>query len=420
MASEPVYIILISLAILSASVAVLLFFLYRNRKKENSLLKEELENYKNNLEQKVKERTRQLEMVRDSVSEYAVQKFELAEELKLKNQQIIRQKDDIQKQTERLQLAYDEIKKLDSFKYQMTRMIIHDLKNPLNVLLNVADTMKIPQKPAKIIKQISIEMLDLVMNILDVNKFEDSKMKISYDSFDLSVPVSKLAEKFSFLSRNSSIELKVSIPSPCIINSDMHIIERVLENLLSNAFKYTPPEGCIEILATDIDDKVRIEIRDNGAGIPPKLLNEIFDEYVQGSDKSFVYTNSTGIGLTYCKLAIEAQGGEIGLVSKQGEGTTVWFLTQKGSSKGLDKSGLITEIAGPGQKSQRLNSNDIAMIRPYLDQIKSKGIFEVSAIINILGNEVFDENERLSEWKDAVEASVFSAKEKLFRELTGL
>lgn len=418
MTSEHLNVILIILSVIVLAAGVIVYIFYRKEREANILLRAEKEDYRTNLEQKVKERTRQIEMVRDSVSEYAVQKFELAEELKNKNQQIIRQKDDIQKQTEKLQLAYDEIKKLDSFKYQMTRMLIHDLKNPLNVLLNVADTMKIPQKPARIIKQISIEMLDLVMNILDVNKFEDSKMKINYDNFDLSGPVNKLAEKFSFLSRNSSIELKVSIPSPCIINTDMNIIERVLENLLSNAFKYTPPDGRIEILATETDDKIRIEIKDNGSGIPAKLLNEIFDEYVQGSDKSFVYTNSTGIGLTYCKLAIEAQGGEIGLISKQGEGTTVWFLTQKGSISGMEKTGLFEEVTRNGQKSLKLNANDIALIRPYLNQIKSKGIFEVSAIINILGNDVFDENERLREWKDAVESSVFSAKESLFRELT--
>ena len=111
-------------------------------------------------------------MIRDAVSEYGVQKFELVQELENKNKQIIMQKDDIYRKSEKLRLSYEEIKRLDNFKHQMTSMIIHDLKNPLNVLINIADNMNIAPKTAGIIKQVSYEMLDLLLNILDVNKIQ--------------------------------------------------------------------------------------------------------------------------------------------------------------------------------------------------------------------------------------------------------
>jgi signal transduction histidine kinase len=340
----------------------------------------------------------------------------MAKELEDVNRQVIKQKDDIQKQSEKLRKAYDEIKKLDNFKHQMTRMIIHDLKNPLNVILNITDTMEIPEKPASMIRQISFEMLDLVLNILDVNKFEESRMQIRYENIDLAAIANKLINKFSFLSRNSSIELKNLVPEPCMISADLQIIERVMENLLSNSVKFTPPGGKIEIWAMGQNEKVRIEVRDNGSGVPGKLVNEVFDEYVQASDKSFIYTNSTGIGLTYCKLAVEAQGGEIGLISKQGEGTTVWFLVNKGTPIPGYVPHYNEEIYSSEPVIPKLSAEEIVRIQHILTKLKVTGIHEVSEIIAILADEVFD-TVALKKWRDAVEAAVFSANEKQFRKL---
>ncbi len=414
MSEGSLYIIVITGIVVFTAAFSILLYRYIKASSENALFRKELDNMNDTIDQRVRDRTHQLELTRDSVSEYAVQKYELVKELEATNLQIIKQKDDIQKQAEKLRKAYDEIKKLDTFKQQMTRMIIHDLKNPLNVILNVVETMNMPEKPAAIIKQISFEMLDLVMNILDVNKFEDSKMRIRYENIDLAVPVRKLIEKFSFLSRNSTIEVKSLVPEPCLVQADIQILERVLENLLSNSVKFTPPGGKIEIYAIGQNEKVRIEVRDNGAGIPGKLVNEIFEEYVQASDKSFVYTNSTGIGLTYCKLAVEAQGGEIGLISKQGEGTTVWFLV----NKGIPDPGYVPQYSDDVYTSEpvnpRLSSEQVSMIKPVIDKLKNTGIHEVSEVLHILDDEIFNTNSELSQWKEAVEIAVFSANEKQF------
>lgn len=416
---NSVYFILSAGIILFALAFGILLYFYLKTGSENSEMRKELRSIDDTVEQRVKERTRQLELSRDSVSEYAVQKYDLVRELEATNRQIIKQKDDIQKQSEKLRKAYEEIKKLDNFKQQMTRMIIHDLKNPLNVILNITETMDIPEKPASMIRQISFEMLDLVLNILDVNKFEESRMQIRYENIDLAGISKKLTNKFSFLSRSSALELKSQVPEPCMINADPQIIERVLENLLSNAVKFTPPGGLIEICARGQNEKIRIEVRDNGAGVPGKLVNEVFDEYVQASDKSFVYSNSTGIGLTYCKLAVEAQGGEIGLISKQGEGTTVWFLVNKGTSKPGHIPEYDEEVFSSEPVVPRLSAEELVKIQHILTKLKVTGIHEVSEIITILSDEIFD-TEALKKWRDSVEAAVFSANEKQFKSLLSI
>lgn len=415
------YIMFLYAGLFILCIAIILLFRLLNRKtkeiKRLTIISESIDEI---IEQRVRSRTKQLELIRDSVSEYAVQKFELAQELEIKNRHIIEQKDDIQKKKAKLREAYEEIKKLDSFKYQMTRMIIHDLKNPLNILVNIVDTMDVPSKPAGLIKQISYEMLELILNILDVNKFKDSKMNINYENFELSVLLKKVVEKYSVIIINPRIQLKISIPEPCTVNSDFRIIERVIDNLLGNAIKHSKSGGSIEIAAFDLGDKVRIEIRDKGQGIPEELLDTIFDEYVNGLDGSFKHTNSTGIGLTYCKLAIEAQGGEIGLSSKQGEGTTVWFLTKKGFEPNVMKFKIYEWGMEADHSVIDLSSDDIVLIRPILDKIRETSIYEGSAILLLLGNEIFNNNERLLSWKEYVETAVFSADEKLFATLINI
>jgi signal transduction histidine kinase len=407
------------LPVISVAFISVLYLYVRSIHKKRGLLKE-IEEMNNMLEQRVKERTWQLEMTRDSVSEYAVQKFELVQELEMKNHQIVKQKDDLLKQSEKLKQAYEEIKKLDAFRQQMFKMIVHDIKNPLNVVLNALETMEVPEKSAEIIRQESYAMLGLVMDILDVNKFEDSKMRINYENINLEEPVNRLIGKFSYLSRSSSVELINMVPELCMISADLRIIERVLENLVSNAVKFTPPGGCVRINASEQGDMVRVEVIDNGIGIPGKLVSQIFDEYVQEETNSAIYTTSTGIGLTYCKFAVEAHGGEIGLISKQGEGTTVWFLLQKGTGKKKINAVPVISKASKEKVDLYLDNRDVVLIRPFLDQIKKTGIYEVSSILRLLGNEIFNSNERLQSWKDAVELAVFSADKKQFSRLTDL
>ncbi len=405
-----------SILLLISSLLVLLYFFIK-KSRENRKLTEEISELSETIEQRVRERTKKLEMIRDAVSEYGVQKFELVQELENKNKNIIMQKDDIYRKSEILRFSYEEIIKLDNFKHQMTSMIIHDLKNPLHVLINVADKMNVAPKTAGLIKQISYEMLDLLMNILDVDKFRESKMKINYENFELAVLLEKITRKYSILAPYPSARLKISIPEPCIIYSDFKIIERVFENLVSNAIKFTNSGRRIEIAAIEQEDKIRIEIRDNGDGIPEELIPEIFEEYAQGPDKSIKYSYSTGLGLAYCKLAIEAQGGEIGLFSKSGEGTTIWFLTKRGIEKGPGGIKTHETKTGSDSKAIPLNQNEISLIKPVVDKLRATSIYEVSAILLLLADEVFTHNEKLMGWKESVETAVFSADEQLFRRL---
>ena len=414
-------IVIISLAVSVAAISALLFLYFGHYLKiadENKQLRKLTEEIDEIVDRRVKERTKQLENMRDSISDFAIQRFELGQELELKNIRILEQKDITEKQSEKLRLAYEEIKRLESFRQQMVQMMIHDLKNPLNVILNLIDTESIPANPGNIIRQISYEMLHLILNLLEVQKFKEMKMQVENENIHLNSLVKNLTDNLSQLFINESIELKTSVSPDYWINADRHIVNRILTNLLSNAIKYTPSGGLIQISVSQKDNEILIEIEDNGDGISEDQIGSIFEMYKQGGNSDLMYNDPTGIGLAYCKLAVEALGGKIGVKSDIGKGTVVWFTLNQGKviseNTGTKVIPYKIEIKIPGIE---LTNEDIDYIRPYLADLKQKSIFEVTEILSVTKKLASCENTRIIKWKELVEATLFSANEKRFREL---
>jgi signal transduction histidine kinase len=106
---------------------------------------------------------------------------------------------------------------------------------------------------------------------------------------------------------------------------DPALILRVIGNLLGNALKFTPETGAITITVTRIDGRPLVEVSDTGPGIPADFLVRIFDKFVQGKEGRRDKRYSTGLGLAFCKLAVEAHGGAIGVSSEVGVGSRFWF-----------------------------------------------------------------------------------------------
>ncbi len=107
---------------------------------------------------------------------------------------------------------------------------------------------------------------------------------------------------------------------------DPQLMTRVIANLVSNALRYTPAAGSITVKVTALDGRARVEVRDEGPGIPEEYREKIFEKFGQIEAKQEgEKLASTGLGLTFCKLAVEAHGGAIGVDSVVGEGSTFWF-----------------------------------------------------------------------------------------------
>lgn len=294
-------------------------------KKQNSDLKSELSDIEGNFSQRVKERTAHLEKTRDNISEYAIKRFEVAQELESRNMELEKKIDDLKMQSEEIRQAYENNTKLHILRKKAMSMVIHDLKNPLNIILHTAENSENPRNALNKITRVASEMTNLILNTLDMGKFEDSAYVVKCEHFDLVKLVVSICSKFAELCKIKPIELGIDLPDEYPVFSDRQLTSRVLENLLSNACKFTPPFGKICISATALQDMIRIEICDNGAGMHRQMLKKAFDEYVSDDSNAYAYSNSIGIGLAFCRSAVEAQGGRIGIISKKDEGTRVWF-----------------------------------------------------------------------------------------------
>jgi len=232
---------------------------------------------------------------------------------------------------------YDKLKELDKIKNSLTYMIIHDLNNPLATisgelqLLKVGLDGKITEEEKKDLGRAFVGLRDLQMmigNLLDVNKMEEGKINLIRENFrltDLAKQVIDQMEVTAF-KENKVLSLEISENIP-LVSADKEIIKRVLANLVYNSLKFTPSKGSVILRITyKPEDKfVNIQVKDTGRGIPEEYLEKIFDKFVQ-VEKQNVRTGR-GLGLTFCKMMVEAHGGKI-----------------RAESEGLDKGATFTIV----------------------------------------------------------------------------
>ena len=229
-----------------------------------------------------------------------------------------------------------ERKELDSLRNDMTNMVVHDLRNPLNNIIGSLDLLNfkdgIDQKMLIAARDIAISstsrMQRLVNSLLDVNRLEAGNPITSMEPISLGEVVHhaiKDARPVTAL-HHLEIENKVSNKLPLIwVDADM--IYRIFVNLLENADKYSKtgkPGDKIEVGAEVVDENfIKCWVRDNGKGIAPDSLDRIFEKFTRL--RSNEKLNGLGIGLAFCKLAVLGHGGKIWVESELGKGSTFYF-----------------------------------------------------------------------------------------------
>lgn len=303
-------------------------------------------------------------------------------EVKKRTKEISFQKDSIEKQALNLEKANDKLLELNRFRDDMTGMIVHDLKNPLNSIINLAQMDDVPDKD-KLIWQAGIEMHNMVLNILDVNKAEEVGFTINMEPINLNDIVTTAIHDVSINTMLKGIRVERTETSKFNILGDAEILNRVLVNILINAIRFSPTNGGIQIvLDYEEDNLVICKIKDQGPGIKRDMQQRIFDMYRSGeqSDQSM---RSTGLGLAFCKIAIEAHGGCINVSSVWGEGSEFQIQLP------LESFSLVEHIEFAKMKDDVVQLENISaeskrIIEPYLTQLKQKEVFEVTYITNVL------------------------------------
>jgi PAS domain S-box-containing protein len=223
-------------------------------------------------------------------------------------------------------------KELDALRDDMTAMIYHDLRSPLGNIVSSLDMMStfLPEKEGTLRSMLNIannstaRIQRLINSLLDINRLETGQQILDQKAVD---PIALMVEAIrdvqpSLNGRNQTLEKKTSTVLPLIF-VDVDMIHRVLINLIENASKFSPVEGRIVVGADTNGTHVKYSVSDNGPGIPEADRERIFEKFIRLRGKE--RASGLGVGLAFCKLAVQGHGGQIGLESEVGKGTTFWL-----------------------------------------------------------------------------------------------
>jgi len=345
------------------------------------------------LEQKVEERTREL--------------AETNEEIATQNTQLAAQRD-------QLETAYHKLKELDEFKEAMSGMIVHDLKNPLSAIIGISNKDHITKNDQTVIRQAGKQMLNLTLNILDVQKFEQAEVRLNRRDEALTEIVQDAFDQVSLLASNKNQQLSISFEPTTGVNADFELISRVLMNLLTNAIKYTPNNGKITIGAEEMpDNQVKISVADTGQGIPADKLDSVFDKFSQVEAKKSGGARSTGLGLTFCKMTVEAHGGRIWVESVVGVGTIFYFTLAKAVAEIKAVETII--IPHYEQRQISLTEEDLKILTPFLENLRKLDVYEAGDVLKILAQ--IPDAPNLAAWKSEMESTLFASNQERYAEL---
>lgn len=223
---------------------------------------------------------------------------------------------------EKVQQDLKKLRELEILQDNLTHMIIHDMRSPLMAiswsydLLLKEQKLLSPEQREYIAmgKSCSCELVGMVNSLLDISRMESGSMPLKLTCSNLLELARTAAESVAPLAQKKDLTILVTgHETPITVDRD--IMHRVFVNLPGNAIKFAPDSSIIRVEITAMGESVHARVTDQGPGIPPAFHQKIFEKFGQvGSDRPEQH-HSSGLGLTFCKLAVEAHGGRIGVES---------------------------------------------------------------------------------------------------------
>ncbi len=240
---------------------------------------------------------------------------------------------ELHKQRRLLQESYEQLRKLEELRDNLVHMIVHDMRSPLTSMKGFLELLDMVEGEAlstdgreyvSIVSKSTDNLIELTTTLLDVSKIEAGEMPIELSECHPASIIRTVVDRLESLRKQRNVS--VEGPDETVtVRADAKMLDRIMQNLLGNALKFTPDHGSITVGFSVDSSGLHVYVRDNGPGIPVESRERIFEKFGQASQNKNLQQYSTGLGLTFCKLAVEAHGGSIGVDSELGKGSTFWF-----------------------------------------------------------------------------------------------
>lgn len=242
----------------------------------------------------------------------------------------------LQRTSRELEQRNARLRELEQLRDDLVHMIVHDMRSPLMVLRGHLELLRQggvgklsadAEQDLRCALEATDHLKSMANELLDVSRLEEGKLPLSLEPHDLVALVGEVAEGIRVLDRERVIQ--VEGPKALLVTCDGRLLRRVVENLLSNAVKHTPAGGAIEVVITSPGERARVVVADHGPGIPAEERRRIFDKFTGATALREGTYHSAGLGLAFCKLAVEAHGGRIGVEPRKPRGSSFWFELER-------------------------------------------------------------------------------------------
>ncbi|MFQ3616029.1 MAG: PAS domain S-box protein [Cyanobacteriota bacterium] len=259
----------------------------------------------------------------------AIQQSKLYEQVRELNTSLEQK---VRERTLELQQKNEELLELNALKDEFLNAFSHDLRTPVmgislvinNLLNQPGDTIPISRAMLERMLQSNDYQLQLIKSLLEAHSVETRGVSLNYELVQLSLLIQVIAEDLEPLVAKNHATLRNEVPPDLpLVNADSMQIRRVFENLITNALNHNPPGICITISAAVEGDLIRFTIQDDGVGMAPETCDRLFTRYSRGPNSR--HSTGVGLGLYLARQIITAHGGQIGVTSTPGSGATFWL-----------------------------------------------------------------------------------------------
>ncbi len=214
---------------------------------------------------------------------------------------------------------------------ELASTISHELRSPLTFLVGYSELLAsqkdLPpdaQERAAALHSEALHMSKLVEDLLNLSRIESGRVELKSEPVDLGELVKRSITKAQITSSQHQLETRLP-EGPVVVRADADKVLQVLDNLLTNAIRYSPDGGRVVVAVDKLDEQVRVSVADPGIGIPKDKLEMVFEKFYRVDSPLKNKVQGTGLGLSLCQRIVEAHGGHIWAESREGEGSTFYF-----------------------------------------------------------------------------------------------
>jgi DNA-binding response OmpR family regulator len=230
--------------------------------------------------------------------------------------------DKLERTNKELEEKNESLLRMDEFKEELINLIVHDMKNPLFVIQGNLQMMSMSldnlspdyiKKYTQRIERSSQQLLRMVVNLLDISRIEEGTMVLKQDMVDFNKIIEEIVQRVREYPENTQKEINFDKdPSITDMIFDKSVIERVVENMINFATNNVVEDGVVNLTTQKINDtKIQFTVQDSGTQIPRKFHDKIFEKFSQAEIKKDGYRVERALGLTFCKMAVEAHDGSM-------------------------------------------------------------------------------------------------------------